>query len=126
MNFTLLLGSVYFFSSIEVDEEAQTHNKRGWKQQVVTIMMCVVRTSYSVVNSTYLNLVRKVENTEDHDPYLNDVTNDQFTNLNLLCSSISNDVEGLFALDSILETSELFLFWPIIEGSDKYNYNDGY
>ena len=75
-------------------------------------------------------IVRKVENTEEDededDPYLNDVTNDQFTNLNLLCSSISNDVEGLFALDSILETSELFLFWPIIEGSDKYNYNDGY
>ena len=85
------------------------------------------------VRRTVLSTLRiqsKVENTEEDededDPYLNDVTNDQFTNLNLLCSSISNDVEGLFALDSILETSELFLFWPIIEGSDKYNYNDGY
>ena len=56
--------------------------------------------------------------------YLYDVTDDQFANLNLLCSSAADDIEGLFAFDAILQAAKLLLLRPIIEGSDDDNNDD--
>ena len=56
--------------------------------------------------------------------YLYNVPHCQFANLDLLCGSISNDIEFLLALNSILEAAKLFLLGPIIEGCDNDNNDD--
>lgn len=58
--------------------------------------------------------------------YLDDVTDDELSNLNLLCqASGPDDVEGLLALDSVLKSSKLFLFGPVVEGRHEDNDDDG-
>lgn len=57
--------------------------------------------------------------------YLNDVADYQLADLNLLCSSLANHIERLFALNSILQSSKLLLLRPIIEGRDENNNDDG-
>jgi hypothetical protein len=58
--------------------------------------------------------------------YLDDVTDDEFSNLDLLCqASRPDDVEGLLAFDSVLESSKLFLFGPVIEGRHEDHDDDG-
>ena len=58
--------------------------------------------------------------------YLNDVTDDEFSNLDLLRqASRPDDVEGLLALDSVLQSSKLFLFGPVVEGRHEDYDDDG-
>ena len=56
--------------------------------------------------------------------YLYNVTNSQLANLNLLRQSISDNIKCLFAFNSVLETTKLFLLGPIIEGCDNDNNDD--
>ena len=56
---------------------------------------------------------------------LNDVSDDELADLDLLCGPGADDIEGLLTLDAILEAAELLLLGPVIEGSDQDDNNDG-
>ena len=59
------------------------------------------------------------------DSHLNDVTNDEFSDLYLDGFAPADHVEGLLALDPVLEAPELTLLGPVVEGGHEHDDDDG-